>query len=55
VVEVAARAVLKERMFFRHYDDKREVLFAGSEMLSEVLVTEQWLSRQPLSNLIGAL
>jgi AcrR family transcriptional regulator len=38
VAEIAARAGLTERTFFRHYADKREVLFAGSEMLAERLV-----------------
>src|SRR5579862_7825303 len=36
--EIAARAGLTERTFFRHYADKREVLFAGSELLAELLV-----------------
>jgi AcrR family transcriptional regulator len=30
VAEIAERAGLTERTFFRHYADKREVLFAGS-------------------------
>jgi AcrR family transcriptional regulator len=30
VAEIAERAGLTERTFFRHYTDKREVLFAGS-------------------------
>ncbi|SNS73392.1 DNA-binding transcriptional regulator, AcrR family [Asanoa hainanensis] len=38
VAEIAARAGLTERTFFRHYSDKREVLFAGSSLLREVLV-----------------
>jgi AcrR family transcriptional regulator len=38
VAEIAARAGLTERTFFRHYADKREVLFAGSEILAERLV-----------------
>jgi len=29
--QIAARAGVTERTFFRHFDDKREVLFAGSE------------------------
>jgi AcrR family transcriptional regulator len=37
VVEIAARAGLTERTFFRHYADKREVLFAGSERLQELM------------------
>lgn len=31
VAEIAERAGLTERTFFRHFADKREVLFAGSE------------------------
>ncbi|MFD8734283.1 TetR family transcriptional regulator [Streptomyces sp. NPDC059618] len=37
VAEIAERAGLTERTFFRHYADKREVLFAGSGELLEVL------------------
>jgi AcrR family transcriptional regulator len=39
VAEIAARAGLTERTFFRHYADKREVLFGGAEMLQELLVS----------------
>jgi AcrR family transcriptional regulator len=39
VAEIAERAGLTERTFFRHFADKREVLFAGSELLQEALVT----------------
>jgi AcrR family transcriptional regulator len=39
VAEIAKRAGLTERTFFRHYADKREVLFGGSSMLQELLVT----------------
>ncbi|MFF1685119.1 MULTISPECIES: TetR family transcriptional regulator [unclassified Streptomyces] len=38
VAEIAKRAGLTERTFFRHYADKREVLFAGSSQLEEALV-----------------
>jgi AcrR family transcriptional regulator len=38
VAEIAERAGLTERTFFRHYADKREVLFAGSSVLQELLV-----------------
>jgi len=31
VAEIAAAAEVTERTFFRHFDDKREVLFAGQE------------------------
>jgi AcrR family transcriptional regulator len=38
VAEIAARAGLTERTFFRHFADKREVLFRGSEALRDTLV-----------------
>jgi AcrR family transcriptional regulator len=38
VAEIAERAGLTERTFFRHFADKREVLFAGSEEFQELLV-----------------
>ena len=38
VAEIAKRAGLTERTFFRHFADKREVLFAGSAGLQELLV-----------------
>lgn len=37
VAEIAERAGLTERTFFRHFADKREVLFAGSSRLQETL------------------
>jgi AcrR family transcriptional regulator len=40
VAEIAARAGLTERTFFRHFADKREVLFAGGSTLQELLVRE---------------
>jgi AcrR family transcriptional regulator len=39
VAEIARRAGLTERTFFRHFADKREVLFWGQSMLRELLVT----------------
>jgi AcrR family transcriptional regulator len=39
VAEIAERAGLTERTFFRHFADKREVLFAGSSVLQEQMVT----------------
>ena len=39
VAEIAERAGLAERTFFRHFRDKREVLFSGAAELQELLVT----------------
>ena len=39
VAAIAERAGLTERTFFRHFTDKREVLFAGGPVLEELLVT----------------
>jgi AcrR family transcriptional regulator len=38
VTEIARRAGLTQRTFFRHFADKREVLFAGAESLRELIV-----------------
>ncbi|MFZ2034613.1 MAG: TetR family transcriptional regulator [Candidatus Dormiibacterota bacterium] len=38
VAEIARRAGLTERTFFRHFADKREVLFSGSASLEHLLV-----------------
>jgi AcrR family transcriptional regulator len=38
VAEIAKRAGLTERTFFRHFADKREVLFWGAGSLQELLV-----------------
>ncbi|TWS22456.1 TetR family transcriptional regulator [Tsukamurella sputi] len=37
VAQIAARAGLTERTFFRHYADKKEVLFWGQRLLEEAL------------------
>ena len=38
VAEIAARAGLTERTFFRHFADKREVLFAGADEFESLFV-----------------
>jgi len=39
VAEIAAHAGLTERTFFRHFADKREVLFWGAAMLEQLAVS----------------
>ena len=39
VAEIAARAGLTERTFFRYFSDKREVLFWGAAALQDLLVS----------------
>ncbi|MEU9556314.1 TetR/AcrR family transcriptional regulator [Streptomyces fumanus] len=39
VAEIAGRAGLTERTFFRHYADKREVLFDGTAALQELFTS----------------
>jgi AcrR family transcriptional regulator len=39
VAEIAQRAGLTERTFFRHFADKREVLFAGGRPLQDLIVS----------------
>src|SRR5580693_3281411 len=38
VAAIAERAGLTERTFFRHFADKREVLFGGAAMLQQFMV-----------------
>src|ERR1700730_12700801 len=39
VAQIAERAGLTERTFFRHFADKREILFAGGAQLQELVVS----------------
>jgi AcrR family transcriptional regulator len=58
VAEIAERAGLTERTFFRHFTDKREVLFSGSVALQEFLVgkvDEAPAAATPIQAIIGAL
>jgi AcrR family transcriptional regulator len=47
VADIAARAGLTERTFFRYFADKREVLFSGAHMLQDFLVER--VARAPAS------
>src|SRR3981081_422411 len=58
VAEIATRAGLTERTFFRHFADKREVLFAGSDFLQELRVSSLAStpdSAAPIDAVAGAL
>lgn len=58
VAEIAQRAGLTERTFFRYFADKREVLFAGAGSLRELLVssiTDAPDSAAPLDAVVAAL
>ena len=56
--EIAERAGVTERTFFRHFADKREVLFAGSEQLRDTMVEEIASAPQatrPLDAVVAAI
>lgn len=56
--QIARRAGLSERTFFRHFADKREVLFGGAERLRDHLVhqvTHAPASTTPLKTVAAAL
>jgi len=56
--EIARRAGLTERTFFRHFADKREVLFGGHSALREFIVSAVASSPDsatPIDSVIGAL
>jgi AcrR family transcriptional regulator len=58
VAEIAERAGLTERTFFRHFTDKREVLFWGAGALQEMFVSAVAAapeSATPLEAVGGAL
>jgi AcrR family transcriptional regulator len=58
VAEIADRAGLTERTFFRHFADKREVLFAGSADLVQLLadrVAAAPTTSTPMEAVSGAL
>ena len=58
VAEIAQRAGLTERTFFRHFTDKREVLFGGAGVLNEFLmssVADAPLSLAPIDTIGTAL
>ena len=58
VEEIAARAGLSERTFFRYFVDKREVLFWGSASLEELLdhaVRDAPMDLSPMQIVVSAL
>jgi AcrR family transcriptional regulator len=58
VAEIAGRAGLTERTFFRYFADKREVLFGGSELLQAAMVSallETPESSAPIEQVAAAL
>jgi AcrR family transcriptional regulator len=56
VAEIAERAGLTKRTFFRYFTDKREVLFWGSELLEQQMVAaiEAAPASAPALSVIGA-
>ncbi len=57
VPEITARAGLTTRTFFRHFADKREVIFAGSEIpdLASRMLAEAPASLDPMTVIIEGL
>jgi AcrR family transcriptional regulator len=58
VADIAARAGLTERTFFRYFADKREVLFSGAHVLQDFLVDRVARARAsmpPIDAVAGAL
>jgi AcrR family transcriptional regulator len=55
VADIAQRAGVTERTFFRHFADKREVLFDGAGTLQETVVTAiADASALPVAQVVGA-
>src|SRR3954467_14884015 len=57
VEDIAARAGLTKRTFFRHFADKREVLFDGGDALRQVFVEglEAATAAEPLDAITASL
>ena len=57
VAEIADRAGLTERTFFRHFADKREVLFGGPEIpaLASAMIADAPASLDPVTVIFGGL
>ncbi|WP_063063114.1 TetR/AcrR family transcriptional regulator [Nocardia violaceofusca] len=58
VAEIAERAGLTERTFFRHFADKREVLFGGQDLLSSAIaeaVAAAPADADPMATAIAAI
>src|ERR1700761_5776497 len=58
VAEIAERAGLKKRSYFRYFADKREVLFAGAPALEETVVSgvlQAPEAQRPLDAVVAAL
>ena len=57
VPQITARAGLTTRTFFRHFADKREVLFGGEEIpeFAASLITEAPASLDPMTLIVGGL
>jgi AcrR family transcriptional regulator len=54
VAEIADRAGLTKSTFFRHFADKREVLFGGQDMLAELL-SDAIRTAPPSATTVGCL
>lgn len=58
VAEIGERAGVTARTFFRHFADKREVLFAGSEVLQDTMIAalaDTPESASPMTAVLAAL